>query len=140
MSFYSMLDHTCDIYHIQKVNKSPGYGLPNSPAFSYPESPDVKGVICHFGTRDSNGVRVRQNESYAELSGSTKLSLPIDTDIRLNDKVVHCETGIEYTAEIPKRIRNHHIIVMLRRTSQQAPIGEVQRNTAKVEECGYGDS
>lgn len=54
MSLEDLLDHTCDIYHILKGEASPGYGLPASPAFSYPKEPDIIGQDCHFG------VKVRQ--------------------------------------------------------------------------------
>ena len=39
MSLEALLNHTCDIYHIQKEGKSPGFGLAASPSFSYPEEP-----------------------------------------------------------------------------------------------------
>ena len=40
MSLENLLDHTCDIYHIREEQQSPGYGLPVSPSFDYPEEPD----------------------------------------------------------------------------------------------------
>jgi len=64
-------------------------------------------------------LRVRQNQPNAVLAGLTKLAVPLGTDIRLNDKIYHHESGIEYTAEKPVQIQNHHIIAILRRTSQQ---------------------
>ena len=117
MGFDSLLNHTCDIYHIEKESKSPGYGLPGSPAFSYPETPDIAGLRCHFNLR--NAHRFVQHEPYGALEGRVKLNLPMGTDVRINDKIVHLETGYEYIAEAPTPIRNHHIIVMLRRTNEQ---------------------
>ena len=120
MGFEALLQHTCDIYHIKKDDVSPGFDLPGAPVFSYPEAPDISGLHCHFALRGS--LRVSQNEPYAGLDGRVKLNLPIGTDIRMNSKVVHLETGHEYIAEDPINIRNHHIIVMLRRTNEQVKL------------------
>ena len=119
MAFLDMLKHTCNIYHHLRENTSPGFGLPASPAFSYPDSPDHASVMCKFHTRTLSSVNVQQNEPNADLRGRVKLTLPIGTDIRLNDKIIHRETGNEYTADQPIPIRNHHMIVFLRRTTEQ---------------------
>ena len=120
MGFEALLNHTCDIYHIVKSDNSPGLGLPGSPEFSYPDAPDISGLHCHFNLRGA--LRFAQNEPYAALDGRVKLNLPLGTDVRLNDKIVHIETGCEYIAEIPIPIRAHHIIVMLRRTDGQVKL------------------
>ena len=117
MGFEAMLAHTCDIYHIVTDSASPGYALPGSPAFSYTETPDIAGQRCHFNLRSAH--RFVQHEPYGALEGRVKLNLPWGTDVRLNDKIVHLETGYEYIAEAPTPIRTHHIIVMLRRTKEQ---------------------
>ena len=118
MSFSGLLNHNCDIYHIVRTDTSPGYNLPSSPAFSYADEPDAAGVPCHFNVRGGN-LTVTQNSPQASVSASIKLVLPIETDVRINDKIIDCDTGAEYTAEIPRKIRNHHQYVMLRRTSSQ---------------------
>jgi hypothetical protein len=120
MGFEALLNHTCDIYHLQKADASPGFGLPNSPQFSYPDTPDIAGIKCHFNLRGA--LRVTQNEPYAALDGRVKLNLPWGTEVCINDKIVHPETGYEYIAEAPIPIRNHHIIVMLRRTGEQVKL------------------
>ena len=117
MGFSDMLRHTCDIYHISRSEKSPGFNLPASPSFSYPAEADISGAKCHFALRGA--LRVGQNEPNAVLDGRVKLSLPWGTDIRINDKVIHLETGYEYIAEAPVPIRKHHITVMLRRIGEQ---------------------
>jgi len=117
MSFETLLDHKCDIYHMQKTSKSPGYNLPPSPSFSYPETPDISAVPCHFSTK--SGVTVIQAEPQAKYDAKIKLVLPSGTDIRLNDKIVDGNTGYEYTAEIPRGVREHHIAVLLHRSSKQ---------------------
>ena len=124
MSFDAMLNHTCDVFHIVRSDASPGYNLPTSPVFSYPDVPDIPALRCHFGVRSGStaGTRVAQNAPYASLDGRVKLAVPLGTDIRINDKITHCETGYEYTAEAPTQIREHHIIVMLRRTEQQVKL------------------
>jgi hypothetical protein len=118
MSFYSMLSHKCDVYHIVKTEESPGFGLPGSPVFSYDDEPDIKNITCQFGVK--GGTRtVKQNEPNAVFESRIKLAYMIGVDIRLNDKIVNLENGVEYTAELPVKIRNHHMYVMLRRTSEQ---------------------
>jgi len=116
-----MLAHKCDVYHTQKEEKTPGYNLPGSPSFSYPKNPDIKEVTCHFGVR--GGTRnVKQLEPQAVFESRIKLAYPLGVDIRLNDKIVNLQNGVEYIAEVPVQIRNHHMFVMLRRTSQQEPL------------------
>lgn len=118
MSFSEMLNHRCNIYHIIKSIASPGYNLPSSVAYSYPDVPDQANVPCHFHVKNA-GVII-QTEPSANYEAKIKLSLPACTDIRLNDKVIDCESGYEYTAEIPRKVRRHHVIVWLHRDSVQA--------------------
>lgn len=118
MSLESLLDHTCDIYHIQKEGKSPGYKLVASPSFSYPEEPDITGQSCHFGVKSAN-VTITQTTPANLMDAKMKLTLPLGTDVRLNDKIVDCTTKLEYTAEQPVNIRNHHLIVFLKRKEGQ---------------------
>ena len=120
MGIEALMNHTCDIYHIKSEDASPGFNLPSSPVFSYPDTPDIAGLHCHFALR--GGLRYGQNEPYGALEGRVKLNLPWGTDVRINDKIVHLETGYEYIAEAPIPIRSHHIIVMLRRTTQQVKL------------------
>lgn len=120
MGFDALLQHTCNIFHIQSDAASPGFNLPTSPEFSYPPEPDIAGLRCHFALRGA--LRYHQNEPYGALEGRVKLNLPWGCDVRINDKIVHLETGYEYIAEAPIPIRNHHIIVMLRRTKPQAQL------------------
>lgn len=118
MSFEAMLNHKCDIYHIQKTPLSPGYKLPASPSFSYSDKPDIEDQKCHFCVK--NGTRVIvQNEPQADYQARIKLVLPIGTDVRLNDKIIDKTSGYEYTADIPVRVQNHHLFVMVRRRSSQ---------------------
>ena len=98
MSLENLLNHLCDIYHIQEEQASPGYSLPSSPSFSYPEQPDISEQECHFGVR-SQSVTVMQTAPANLMDAKIKLTLPIGTDVRLNDKIVDCMTGLEYTAE-----------------------------------------
>jgi hypothetical protein len=121
MSFETMLNHKCDVYHIHRADASPGYNLPSSPSFSYPDDPDLVGLTCHFGVKSGTQVVV-QHEPQANYEAKVKLTVPLGTDIRLNDKIVNTETGYEYTAEVPVRIRQHHMFVMIRRTDAQEPL------------------
>lgn len=122
MAYEDFLDHTCDIYHVQRRDKSPGFGLPASPAFSYPEEPDEKDVPCHFHVKSGSTINISQLEPQNELDSSQKLGLPAGTDVRLNDKIVWKETGLEYTAGLPREIRGHHTAVILRRVDRQKPL------------------
>lgn len=118
MAFEDFLDHTCDIYHIVKGKASPGYNLPSSPSFEYSKTPDISGQECHFGVR-SMSISINQQEPQNVLEGKIKLTLPAGTDIRLNDKIVECSTGLEYTAETPRNIRGHHTFVYIQRVDKQ---------------------
>ena len=134
MSFQSMLNHKCDVYHIRNENTSPGYGLPASPSFEYGETPDLTDVPCHFNIKGSAGSRnIVQTPPLsapnANYQAKIKLVLPLGTDIRLNDKIVDKSDGCEYTADKPIPIRSHHMFVMLRRTVSQEPIGVVDNGS-----------
>lgn len=118
MSLESLLNHTCDIYHIQKEGKSPGFGLASSPSFSYPTEPDIKAQPCHFGVKFHN-VTITQTEPANMMDAKIKLTLPLGTDVRLNDKIVDCASGLEYTAEQPVNVRNHHLFVYIKRKGDQ---------------------
>lgn len=113
MSLENLLNHSCNIYHIQEGQTSPGYGLAASPSFSYPEEPDISGQECHFGVK-SQSVTVTQTAPANLMDAKIKLTLPIGTDVRLNDKIVDCATGLEYTAEQPVNIRSHHLFVYIK--------------------------
>lgn len=118
MSFDSFLNHLCDIYHITEEKASPGYKLPSSPSFSYTSEPDISNQPCHFGVKSQN-VTVTQTAPANLMDAKIKLTLPIGTDVRLNDKIIDCTTRLEYTAEQPVNIRNHHIFVYIKRTEGQ---------------------
>jgi len=49
------------------------------------------------------------------MDSRIKLTLPIGTDVRLNDKIVDCGTGLEYTAENPINVRDHHLFVYIKK-------------------------
>lgn len=118
MSLESLLDHLCDIYHIEEGQSSPGYGLAASPSFVYPLEPDISGQKCHFGVHSEN-VSIVQTAPANIMNAEIKLTLPAGTDIRLNDKIVDCFTGLEYTAEQPRNIRGHHIFVYIKKKDGQ---------------------
>ncbi len=112
MSFEDLLDHRCAIYHMKKDSKSLGYGIVED-SFSYPAEPDETDIPCHFNVSDT-GTLV-QTEDANEYTVVGKLNLPFGTDVRINDKVVDLGSGITYYAEIPRNIRDHHIIVRIQR-------------------------
>lgn len=117
MSFEGLLNHRCDIYHIREGQTSPGYGLAASPSFSYAEQPDISGQKCHFGVR-SQSVSVTQTAPANIMDAKVKLTLPSGTDVRLNDRIVRCDTGETYTAEQPVNVRNHHLFVYIKKKGE----------------------
>lgn len=121
MAIEDFFDHECDIYHVISESASPGYNLPSSPVFSYGEEPDEVSVPCHFGVK-SMSVTVTQTQPANILDAKIKLTLPTGTDIRINDKIVEPTTGLEYTAELPRNVRGHHLFVYIKRNEQQRPL------------------
>lgn len=114
MSLEKLLNHTCNIYHINQGESSPGFGLPSSNSFAYPDTPDISGQACHFGVKSAS-ISITQGEPINVMDSRIKLTLPIGTDVRLNDKIVDCETGLEYTAENPINVRDHHLFVYIKK-------------------------
>lgn len=121
MSIESFFDHRCDIYHLKENAANIGYNLPSSPAFEYPEEADEASVPCHFAVK-SFSYTIQQTQPANEYDAKIKLTLPIGTDIRRNDKIVELSTGLEYTAEQPRNVRGHHLFVFVKRTDAQKPL------------------
>lgn len=118
MAFENFLDHTCDIYHAIKSEKSPGFGLPGAPSFTYGDTPDIAALSCHFHVSGFSPT-FTEMEPNTNMTVTEKLSLPAGTDVRLNDKIVDLKTGVEYTAGVPRNIRDHHMVVQLHRREVQ---------------------
>lgn len=113
-SFERLLNHKCDIYHHQTENRDLGYGL-SSIVDGYPETADLFGVICHFHKETINVV---QSEPHQDIIARRKVDFPLNTDIRINDKVNF--EGLTYYAEVPQNIRNHHLTVYLQRKGKDS--------------------
>ena len=115
--FDDFMNHTCNIYHLENNPVNVGYGILASDVKSEKSKPDEIAVKCHFHIKSSVGsVAVIQNEPYSSVEGQIKLSLPIGTNIRMNDIVEDCRNGLKYRADAPKEVYGaHHIIVNLRR-------------------------
>ena len=118
MALADFLDHKCDIYHLIQSKDSPGYGLPDSPVFNYNNKPDEKEIPCHFGI-ESLDAETEQKQPQNILREKIKLTLPAGTNIRINDRIVDCNSGLEYTAERPRNIRGQHIFVYIKRIKEQ---------------------
>lgn len=112
MAFEDLLDHKCAIYHMQKTDKSLGYGITTG-SFTYPEEPDLPEVPCHFNIGDTGSME--QTEDANEYLVTGKLQLPAGTEVYVNDKIIDLGTDLIYTAEIPKNIRDHHMTVNVQR-------------------------
>lgn len=114
MSLEALLNHRCNIYHIVEMMSSPGYGLPGSPSHSYPEEPDITDQICHFGVHGSS-FSINQTRPINIEDERTKLTLPLDTDVRLNDLIEDVSSGEKFIAERPVNIRDHHLFVYIKK-------------------------
>ena len=112
MSFENLLDHKCAIYHMKKDGKNLGYGIAGE-AFSYPVEPDVTDVPIHCNVSETGTKEETVDANEYIVVG--KLNLPYGTDIRVNDKIIDLGSGISYYAEIPRNVRDHHIIVQIQR-------------------------
>ena len=112
MSFESLLDQKCAIYHLVKGTKDLGFGIKGG-KFSYPDKPDIEEVPCHFNVDDNDTLE--QTEDANEYTVVGKLNLPYGTDVRVNDKIVNLDNGLTYYAEVPRNIRDHHVIVNVQR-------------------------
>lgn len=119
MALEDLFDHKCNIFHLKIKTATRGYGLPATSEFSYSDTPDVSEQPCHFGVKGSKLVIV-QKEPQKDFGADLKLTLPIGTDIQLNDKIIDCDTGYEYEAEMPRNIRGHHITVQIHRVHPKA--------------------
>lgn len=114
--FEDFLNHRCDIYHLETKQQSAGYGIKTGTVMRYGSTPSVTDVHCHFHVK-SDVIRIEQNEPYPALSGEGKLTLPIGTDIRKNDKVRNRETGECFICDRPTKIQDHHITVKIKAES-----------------------
>lgn len=112
MAFDDLLNHSCSIYHLIKSSKSLGFGI-ESDEFSYPDEPDVESVKCHFNISEQGTLE--QTDDANEYLVVGKVNLPVGTDVRVNDKIIDLCTGITYYAEIPRNIRDHHVMVTVHR-------------------------
>lgn len=112
MPFDNLLDHKCAVYHMRKSGKNLGYGIMGDD-FSYSDEPDMTDVPCHFNVSDTGTLE--QTEDANEYTVVGKLNLPCGTDVRVNDKIIDLGSGITYYAEIPRNIRDHHMIVQIQR-------------------------
>lgn len=113
MAIEDMLNHRCSIYHLREETTSPGFGLPGQATYSYPDTPDLTGVPCHFNV--GANTQMIQESPFNTYLYTGKLNLPVGTDIRLNDKVVNETSGLEFTAQVPQDIRGHHMTVTIQR-------------------------
>ena len=107
----------CNIYHLKESEQSQAYGIKATAShYSYDDTPDVENQDFHLG-----GIgQVTTDEPRTSYESRLKCGFPVDCDIRLNDKVKDLSTGFEYIAELPKKIRNHHIAVYLTRSDSKA--------------------
>lgn len=113
MSFEELLNNKCDIYHMKKSESDKGFGIKGA-SYNYSDKPDLSSVPCHFNVGDDS-ASMQQTEDANEYTAVGKLQLPLGTEVYVNDKIVDLENGLSYTAEIPRNIRNHHMIVTIQR-------------------------
>ncbi|PEU05223.1 hypothetical protein CN527_02465 [Bacillus cereus] len=102
MSLQGMFIHECDIYRLQKEQKSGSYGQPAEWVYSYNETPDIAEQSCYFAenvaTARPDAVQSAPNQLNNE--GLRVLFAP-GTDIKHNDKVIKKNTNITYYIRNP---------------------------------------
>lgn len=109
--YMDFLTDRCDIYHLRREQEHVGYGVPPDTAHTYPKEPDEADVPCHFN-RGGLWAKMVQTEPGRMYPAATKLQLPLGIDVRLNDRIIDCSTGLVLTAGVPRVVgRNHHIAV-----------------------------
>ncbi|WP_203363081.1 DUF3599 family protein [Bacillus sp. REN10] len=109
MSYRSLLTHECDIYHLVRAESEGAWGIPGEDLeeeFSYSNVPDLSAVPCYFTEKNQTVV---QGEPDPKVIQSFLIHFLPTVDVRLNDKVIW--NGIQFTLQIPKKIKNHHIEV-----------------------------
>lgn len=111
--FEDFLDGKCNIYHVEDATPKPAYGIETKSIKAPGKTAVLTEVPCHFHIK-TNSLRIVQNEPHSSVDGEEKLTLPFGTDIRKNDIVEDCSTGLKYRAGLPRAIHNnHHMIVTL---------------------------
>lgn len=113
--FEDFLNDRCDIYHARETTETRGFGIPDGTAIVYGEEPDAADVPCHFNRANAGGLvsGVSDSPPFRQYMGEAKVQFPVTTDVRVNDRIVHRETGCSYTASVPYVVgRGHHIAVM----------------------------
>ncbi|GJN64891.1 DUF3599 family protein [Faecalibacterium gallinarum] len=113
MAIEDLFNHRCSIYHLREETTSPGWGLPGQTEYSYPDTPDLSGVPCHFNVGAS--TELAQESPFTTYLYTGKLNLPAGTDVRINDKIVNEASGLDFTAQEPQDIRGHHVTVTIQR-------------------------
>ena len=113
VSIEALFNHRCSIYHLRSETTSPGFGLPGQTTYSYPKTPDLSGVPCHFNVGAS--TELAQETPFNTYLYTGKLNLPAGTDVRMNDKIVNEASGLDFTAQEPQDIRGHHVTVAIQR-------------------------
>lgn len=116
MSYTSLLDDLCDIYHLKVKENGGGFGLPDEEKEYHSDVPDLENIPCHFNA--TNIMNMQQGSPQNDYPLEKKLNLPIGTDIKSVDMVVNKANGVAYIAGIPDSIRNHHITVMLKKKEE----------------------
>lgn len=119
--FEDFFNHKCNIYHLEDETVNVGFGINASDVKGAGPEPGEKEIDCHFHLKNNTALRITQKEPYRSVEGEEKLSLPFGTDIRMNDIVEDCRSGLKYSAGIPKEVHGgHHIIVTLFRIEEGA--------------------
>lgn len=114
--FEDYLNDTCNIYHLVDEKVNIHYGIKATQVKTPEKEAAEKSIPCHFHIRSNGSLRISQKEPYTVLTGEEKLTLPIGTDVRMNDVIENCRNGVKYRAGLPREIHGgHHIIVTLSR-------------------------
>lgn len=113
--FDDFLNHTVDIYHGKKVPIDKGFGLTAGFRYEYGDDPDISALKCHVSVKGTGTISSSQGDPFNSYGGRIKLVVPYGTDLRVNDKVYVPELDMEFVAELPRDVQNHHRFSYIKR-------------------------
>lgn len=110
----NLLIYKCDVYHLKESTKTASYGLPGEKQYVYDPSANIKDAKCYYYGASPQFVPSQPGQS---VTLTYKMIFPINTDVRLRDKIIL--NGMTFILEQPFPIRNDHIEVMAKRVEHE---------------------
>lgn len=118
MAFEDFLKDKCSIYRLSKQEKDKGFGQKEE-IYEYSDVATYDDVSCHFLT-NSKSVNTAQQEPNSKMFINGFVTLLQGQDVKINDKIINKENGVEYTVKFINSINGHHKKVEIFRKDLQA--------------------